>query len=314
MKIRCDRPVFGAETSPRVATRHAESVRHVEVPAAVRRVKIGWQSPFFGRAHFRILLSTACLVVLSGCTPPPEPAAFRLDDFRLLDLTHAYDEKTLYWPTEGGFEHERTAWGINEKGYWYSSYRFAGSEHGGTHLDAPIHFAEGAEAVGDIPIERLTGPGVVIDITEKCAADPDALLTVDDIEAHQTAHGPIAAGSVVLVRTGWASHWPDAAKYLGSDVAGDASNLHFPGVSEEAAQLLVKRKITVVGIDTASIDRGASTHFEAHQVFAAAGIACLENVARLDELPATGATVFALPMKIAAGSGAPCRILALVPR
>ena len=256
-----------------------------------------------------------CLALLVSCSaPPPEPAPFRLDDYRLLDLTHAYDDKTLYWPTEGGFEHERTAWGVTEKGYWYSSYRFGGSEHGGTHLDAPIHFAEGAPAVGDIPIERLTGPGVVIDISAKCAADPDALLTAGDIETHESAHGPIAAGSAVLVRTGWARYWPDAAKYLGGDVPGDASNLHFPGVSEEAARVLVERKIAIVGIDTASIDRGASTHFRAHQVFAGAGIACLENVARLDELPATGATVFALPMKIAAGSGAPCRIVALVPR
>ena len=260
-------------------------------------------------------LLAVCLAALAACSAPlPEPVPFRLDDYRLLDLTHAYDEKTLYWPTEGRFEHERTAWGVNEKGYWYSSYRFASSEHGGTHLDAPIHFAEGAPAVGDIPIERLTGPGVVIDISAKCAADPDALLTADDIKTHESAHGPIAAGSAVLVRTGWARYWPDAAKYLGSDVPGDASNLHFPGVSEEAARLLVERKIAIVGIDTASIDRGASTHFRAHQVFAAAGIACLENVALLDELPRTGSTVFALPMKIAAGSGAPCRIVALIPR
>ena len=261
----------------------------------------------------RALLIAACLAVLAGCSAP-EPAPFRLADYRILDLSHAYDEQTLYWPTDGGFEHERTAWGINEKGYWYSSYRFASSEHGGTHLDAPIHFAEAAEAVGDIPVERLIAPGVVIDISEKCAADPDALLTAGDMEAHEAAHGAIAAGSAVLVRTGWGRYWPDAAKYLGSDVPGDASDLHFPGVSEEAARLLVERKIAVVGIDTASIDRGASTHFRAHQMFAAAGIACLENVARLGELPRTGSTVFALPMKIAAGSGAPCRIVALVAR
>ena len=263
----------------------------------------------------RAIVFALSLAVLAGCsTPPPEPVPFRLDDYRLLDLSHAYDEKTLYWPTEGGFEHERTAWGINEKGYWYSSYRFTSSEHGGTHLDAPIHFAEGAPAVGDIPLERLIAPGVVIDIVEKCAADPDALLSVEDIEAHEAAHGTISADAAVLVRTGWARHWPEAAKYLGSAVPGDASNLHFPGVSEEAARLLVERKIAVVGIDTASIDRGASTDFRAHQVFAGAGIACLENVARLDEVPSTGATVFALPMKIAAGSGAPCRIVALIPR
>lgn len=259
---------------------------------------------------FAVLLVLASFVACSH----PEPEPWRLEDYSLIDLTYTFDEETLYWPTEGSFQHERTAWGMTEGGYWYSSYRFAGSEHGGTHLDAPIHFSEGKWGVAGIPVDRLAGPGAVVDVSEKCRADPDYLVSPADIEAHEEEHGEIPAGSAVLIRTGWGRYWPDAEQYLGSDVPGDTSNLHFPGVSEQAAQALADRGIKMVGIDTASIDHGMSQDFRAHQVFAGAQIACLENVARLGELPRGGFTIFALPMKIGEGSGAPCRIIALVKR
>lgn len=153
---------------------------------------------------------------------------------------------------------------------------------------------------------------MVIDITAACDADPDYRLSIEDIERHENAHGAIEPDSIVMVRTGWSSRWPDAKRYLGSDVLKDTQNLHFPGVSPEAAEALVARKVAVVGIDTASIDHGPTRDFRAHQVFAAAQIPCLENVAQLDELPVTGAIVFALPMKIGGGSGGPCRIVALL--
>ena len=156
------------------------------------------------------------------------------EDYRMIDLSYTFDADTLYWPTEGRFDHERTAWGITAGGYWYSSFRFAGSEHGGTHLDAPIHFSEGKWGVAEIPVDRLAGPGVVIDVTAQCESDPDYLLSVADIDAHEAQHGPIPSAAAVLVKTGWGSRWPDAKSYLGSDVPGDTLNLHFPGVSAEA--------------------------------------------------------------------------------
>ncbi len=255
-----------------------------------------------------ITLAVACLSACNG------PSTVSLADYRPIDLTYTFDEKTIYWPTGKHFEHERVSWGPAEGGYWYSSYNLAGSEHGGTHLDAPIHFAEGKRGVSDIPLSQLIVPAVVVDISAQCEANPDYLLSVDDLEAHQRRHGVIQKGAGVLIHTGWGRFWPHVKQYLGSDVPGDTENLHFPGVSAEAAEVLVQRGIALVGIDTASIDHGSSRDFKAHQVFAAAQIAGLENVAHLDQAPATGAFLFALPMKIGEGSGAPCRIVALVRR
>jgi len=252
-----------------------------------------------------------CLSAAAGCGRS-EPAAE--EEPRLIDLSYTFDETTLYWPTDQPFFHREVARGVTEGGYWYSSYQYGGSEHGGTHLDAPIHFAEGGRTVDAIPVEDLMGPGTVIDITAKCAQDRDYLLSPDDIASHEQEHGAIEPGMIVLVRTGWGKFWPDKKQYLGTDAPGDVQNLHFPGVSLEAAQALVERRVALVGIDTASIDRGISRDFQAHRVLGAANIAGLENLARLDEVPAAGFHVIALPMKIGQGSGAPCRVVARVER
>ena len=187
------------------------------------------------------------------------------------------------------------------------------SEHCGTHLDAPIHFAEGKAAVGDLSLDQLSGPVAVIDIEAQCEANPDYVATPSDLAAYEERHGTVAGGMIVLFRTGWSRRWPDTLKYLGDDTPGKADALHFPGISPEAAQWLVERGIGVTGIDTASIDPGNSADFAAHQVLAAHSIPILENVARLDKVPPKGAHLLAFPMHIGSGSGAPCRIAALVP-
>jgi kynurenine formamidase len=186
-------------------------------------------------------------------------------------------------------------------------------EHGGTHLDSPIHFAEGKSTTEAIPLSRLVAPAVVIDISDTARANPDALLEPSHIEAFEKEHGAIAAGTIVLVSSGWASRWPDRKAYMGDDTPGDASNLHFPGISEAAARSLVERNIAAVGIDTASIDHGPSKNFIAHQVLMGADIPAFENVGSMSELPPRGAVVIALPMKIAGGSGGPLRIAAWIP-
>jgi kynurenine formamidase len=237
-----------------------------------------------------------------------------LAQYRVLDLTHTFNDQTIYWPTDEPFAHEQKAWGVTAGGYWYSSFTLAGSEHGGTHLDAPIHFGEGKHAADEIPIEQLIGEAAVIDITAHCAQNPDYTLAVADIEAHESEHGVIPADAIVLVKTGWGSRWPEKKAYLGTDTPGDVENLHFPGISPEAAELLAGRRVGAVGIDTASIDPGVSRDFRSHQILCAAQIPGLENVANLDQVPARGALLFALPMKIGGGSGAPCRVVALAPR
>ena len=240
-------------------------------------------------------------------------AAAAIDETKLVDLTHPFDDKAIYWPTAKPFTWEKESWGRNAQGDWYTAGRYSASEHGGTHLDAPIHFAKGKQTVDQIPIDKLVGPAIVIDVSAAVATDRDYRLSPGDIAAWEAKHGRIPANSIVLVHTGWGKFWGDKKAYLGTDKAGDTSNLHFPGISKEAAALLAERKVDAVGLDTPSLDHGPSRDFAAHRAFAAANVYGLENVANLDRLPPIGATLIALPMKIKGGTGGPTRIIAIIP-
>ena len=257
------------------------------------------------------------LTPLLAATPLRAQApALDLSRLQLVDLTHPFDRSTLYWPTSPStFELERLHHGPTEAGFFYSANTLCTPEHGGTHMDAPIHFAAGRHATDEVPLERLIAPAVVIDVSRQASTDADYRLALADVEGWEKTHGRVPAGAIVLLRTGWGARWPDPRRYLGDDTKGDASRLHFPSYGLEAARLLVhERKVAVLGVDTASIDHGPSRDFPVHQLAGAADVPGLENVARLEELPPTGAWVLALPMKIAGGSGGPARIVALVPR
>ena len=231
-----------------------------------------------------------------------------------VDLTYAFDSTTIYWPTAKPFRLEVVSAQRTPAGYYYAANNFAAAEHGGTHLDAPVHFAEGKLSADQIPVTRLAGPAVVIDVSGQAAADRDFRVAPADLEAWERDHTPIPEGTVVLIRTGWGSRWPDRARYLGTTKTGAAAlpELHFPGIHPDAARWLVARKVRAVGIDTPSIDYGQSTTFETHQILFAADIPAFENLAHLSAVPATGAFVIALPMKIRGGSGGPLRIVAVV--
>jgi kynurenine formamidase len=259
--------------------------------------------------QIRVLIFAATLVA----TPAPaEP--LDLEGHRLVDLTHAYDKDTVFWPSgPARFELNPLHYGDTDGGFFYSANTFCMPEHGGTHLDAPIHFARDRQTAEQVPLERLVGPVVVIDVSDKAAAERDYRVTAEDVLGFEARHGRIEAGVRVLVRTGWSSRWPDATAYLGH--ATDATRLHFPSYGAEAARLLVEeRKVALLGIDTASIDYGRSTDFIVHRVAAAKNVPGLENLTGLDALPARGATVVALPMKIEGGSGGPVRVVALIDR
>ena len=237
-----------------------------------------------------------------------------MDESKVVDLTYDFDERTIYWPTAKPFEWRRDAWGETPGGYFYASASYGASEHGGTHLDSPVHFAEGRDTTERIPLARLIGPALVLDITASCARDPDYLLSVADLQNWERRHGRIDDGAILLVRTGWGKFWPNRRQYLGSDAPGDTANLHFPGISREAAEFLARRrKLDGVGIDTASLDRGQSKDFIAHRVLNGANVYGLENVANLERLPPRGATLIALPMKIKGGTGGPVRVIAVLP-
>lgn len=240
-------------------------------------------------------------------------AALDLDTARMVDLTHPFDRQTIYWPTAKPFTLETVSAGVTEGGYWYAANNFCAAEHGGTHLDAPVHFAEGRWTADQIPLARLIGPAVVVDIADKAARDPDALLTRDDLQRFEARHGRIPDGAIVLVRTGWDARWPDRLRYLGT-AAADTNALHFPGVGAEAASWLTSaRRIHAIGIDTASIDRGPSKDFGAHRALGNANVPIFENLAGLGALPPRGALFIGLPMKIGGGSGGPLRAVALLP-
>ena len=231
-----------------------------------------------------------------------------------MDLTHPFSPETVYWPTARGFSLDTVAWGPTEGGYFYSAFDFSAAEHGGTHLDAPVHFAEGRQAADEIPLERLIAPALVVDAGQ--AVDPDYQVTVQDLQAWESVHGSIPAGSILLLRTGWGARYGDRVAYLGTERTGPeaVAELHFPGLHPEAARWLVEsREVAAVGIDTPSLDRGQSTTFQTHVTLYSANIPGFENVANLEGLPPTGAHVFALPMKIKGGSGGPLRIVAWVP-
>ncbi len=229
-----------------------------------------------------------------------------------IDLSHDFDSNTVHWPTNQKFYHDTVTCGINVKGYFYSSFRYGGEEHVGTHFDAPLHFRQGGEGVEKIGIERLHGPAVVINVANQAEENHDYQVSVADFEKWEEVHGTIPAGSVILLNTGWGKYWNDHLKYTGTLKSGPEGirELHFPGLDPAAAAWLSSsRKVIAVGLDTPSIDNGPSTEFMSHRTLCAAGITIYENVANLDKLPPRGAYAVALPMKIKGGSGAPLRIV-----
>ncbi|OGX04099.1 MAG: cyclase [Omnitrophica bacterium RIFCSPLOWO2_12_FULL_50_11] len=234
---------------------------------------------------------------------------------KVIDLTHSYDEETIYWPTAGDFELANVAAGVTEEGYYYYANRFSAAEHGGTHIDAPRHFFEGANTVDQIPLEQLMGHGVLVDVSEKCSKDPDYQIEIDDLLKWEEEFGTIPVDSIVFLKTGYGKHWPDRVRYMGTDERGSGAlqKLHFPGLHPDAARWLVEeRKMKAVGLDTPSIDYGQSTLFETHVALFEKNVPALENLAHLDQLPAKGFTVIALPMKIKGGSGGPTRVIAIL--
>ena len=260
------------------------------------------------------LFCTFALIGSMSATVEAQP--LELSRYRMVDLTHPFNANTIYWPTDtAGFKHQQLFYGVTPQGFFYSAFSITTAEHGGTHLDAPIHFSDSGQTADRVPLERLIAAAVVIDVTAKAAANPDYLLTPEDVRQFEARHGRIPRGSAVLLRTDWSRKWPDRKAYLGDDTPGDASRLHFPSYGEEAATLLVNdRHVAALGADVASIDFGPSREFPVHRIAAAANVPGFENLTNLNQLPPTGAIIVALPVKIEGGSGGPLRAVALVPR
>ena len=233
-----------------------------------------------------------------------------------IDLTHTLNEDAVFWPTANMYEQETVFEGETDGGYYYSAYNFSAAEHGGTHIDAPSHFAQGRNAAHEIPLEQLIGPAAVIDVSEPSAENPDYQFTVEDVTSWEAEHGQLPEGAIVLFNTGFAQYYPDRERYMGTAERGQeaVADLHFPGIHPDLAEFLAsERNIKAVGLDTPSIDYGQSTDFQSHVILYQEDIFGIENVANLDQLPPIGATVLALPMKMEGGSGGPARVVAHLP-
>ncbi|MEW6259181.1 MAG: cyclase family protein [Thermodesulfobacteriota bacterium] len=236
---------------------------------------------------------------------------------KLLDMTYVFDETTIYWPTAEPFRLQKQEWRRLEGGWWYASNLYGASEHGGTHVDAPIHFAEKGRTIDQIPLAEWIGPAVKIDVVSKCRDNRDYLLTVADIQAWESRHGKLPEHAWVLMYTGIDTfHYPDRKQVLGTSKSGKEAlaELRFPGFSAEVAEFLIKeRNVKGIGLDTPSIDYGQSTDFLVHRTWFAADKLAIENIANLDKLPATGAMLYPMPMLIRDGTGAPARVFAILP-
>ena len=262
-----------------------------------------------------IVLATAVAAACSS-SPSRDSDSASFPSGQIIDLSHTDDEQTIFWPTSERFRLEKTADGVTPQGYYYAANNFFTAEHGGTHLDAPVHFSQGAQTVDQIPVERFLGPAVVIDVVAQADKDRDYRVTIEDLQRAEREQGAIPPDAILLVRTGFSRRWPDAAAYLGTAERGaDAvRNLHFPGLHPDAARwLAANRLVKALGIDTASIDYGQSTLYEVHRTLFERNIPAFENLTALDRLPLRGAFLVALPMKIGGGSGAPLRAIAIVP-
>jgi len=251
--------------------------------------------------------------LLLSCAPEQPDNEF---DGGIIDLTYSFSEETIFWPTEErGFELEELHRGYTDAGFYYTAHRFCTAEHGGTHLDAPIHFYEGRREMHEIPLDDLIGAGIVVDVSDRAEADRDYRVSVEDFERWELAIGRIPDRAIIIIRTGWGQYWPDREAYLGTDKLGDEAipELSFPGLHPDAAEWLVNnRNIKAIGIDTASIDYGKSEEFKSHVILARENIPIFENVAYVNQLPMNGFTIIALPMKIEGGSGGPLRVVAVV--
>jgi kynurenine formamidase len=270
---------------------------------------------FYSMKNFIVLV----FIVAIACSEPVKekslPEVLAMGNW--IDLSYDFSDKTLYWPNNPtGFKLDTQFNGTTPGGYYYSSNAFHAPEHGGTHIDAPVHFAKGNWSVDEIPLQQLLGEAVVIDVSANVNNNADYQVTVADVEAWEKQNGRIPDNAILLFKTGWGKYYPDASKYLGTPEKGQeaVARLHFPAVHPDLAAWLIKnRKIKALGIDTPSVDYGQSKDFKTHQILYAENILGFENIANMDKLPATGAYIIALPMKIKSGTGGPLRIIAWVP-
>jgi kynurenine formamidase len=264
----------------------------------------------FARLSGIIVLCWAAFMTLSAQEPRNNEMLEGIPSgkTRVIDLSYAINDKLVPWPGDARWFEAEVKASVEKNGYFTRSFWML--EHYGTHLDAPIHFPPGKLAVDEIPARKLFGPAVLFDVRSEGARNADYQMPAEKITGWEKRHGRIPEGAIVLLRTGWASRWPDAQRYRNQDAEG---RMHFPGYSLEAAKLLIERKVSGLGCDTMSVEYGASGDFAVHHATLGASLYHLENLANLGELPEAGAFLVVAPIKLEGGSGGAVRVFALLP-
>jgi len=227
-----------------------------------------------------------------------------LQNCDIIDLSHSLSEDNPTWVGESGF-HSQIDHDFSEVGCRVMSYRLIAGV--GTHMDAPLHFEPHGKDIASIAPKDLVAPLCIIRLN--LADQPEYLISKSDILSFENKFGLIPENSFVAADTSWAIYWKDNKRYRNVDSEG---NMHFPGFSIEAAELLLERKIVGIGLDTLSPD-GKNTEFYVHHLLLPNGKYMIENLANLEKVPERGAWIVALPPKITGGSESPCRCIALVP-
>ncbi|XP_063633135.1 isatin hydrolase-like [Cydia splendana] len=227
------------------------------------------------------------------------------------DLSHTFDEKTIYWPYVKPFAFTKKTADIREDG-WYASNEFEAGEHGGTHMDAPYHFYKEGKFVGEIPMEKLILPLIIVDISSRVNNDPNFVLNKHHLDYLLNDNN--GKPCMIIFRFGWSKFYGDKHKYLGMNET--AGTLNFPGLSQEVAEWITTsyKNVVGIGVDTPSLDPGSSTTFPVHRITMTAGLYGMENVKLDTPVPEYGCTGVAMPMKIAKGTGGPLRLAAICPK
>lgn len=224
---------------------------------------------------------------------------------RVLDLTHVYDSD---FPTFSGGSGITMAQPFDFAENGFNLFNLSIDEHTGTHIDAPLHFSADGQSVDEIPLSNLICPLAVIDIAAKAQDEADAQVTPDDIRIWIATHGEIPDGACVAMHSGWAGK-VGSAGFRNADAAGV---MHFPGFHVEAAQMLMEDTGAVaLGVDTLSLDHGPSADFATHYAWLPSNRYGIENLAGLDQVPTSGATLIVGAPTHRGGSGGPARIFAL---
>ncbi|CAG2190393.1 unnamed protein product [Mytilus edulis] len=239
-------------------------------------------------------------------------------DIRVVDLSHVHGPKPLTAPFFPPYSFEIVNRSISQAlgGNWFETNYIRTSEHSGTHIDSPSHFYRNKKRMHEIPLDKLYGPGVIIDIRRQVSGNVNYRVKVSDIQRWEATHGRIPKGAVVLFNSGWSSRYPDPFKVFNTQNTSDVSSYEFPSYEFKAITFLAKfRSVNIVGSDTPSIGDSppGKVDLSNFTFLFQRNIPVVLNVANLDRLPLSGSTIFVPAINIYDGSGAPARIFATVP-